>query len=444
MSLLAIGVSHRSAPIDLVERVVAGIGTPQQLRREVSAQEDVSEVVVITTCNRVEVYTEAETFHGALAQVGALLSTAAGLPIDALAEHFYVHYEDRAVSHLFALACGLDSMAVGESQILGQIRQALAKAQEGGDAAGALNPLFQQALRLGKRAHSETSIDQVSRSLVSLALERSRPHLPDLSRASAVVVGAGSMAGLATATLTRSGVGELTVVNRTRSRADRLAAGYGARAGDWDDLGELIASADLVLTCTGAQDVVIGADTAAAAMAAPSRGRGRDLVLIDLAMPHDVEPAAERVPGVHLFGLAQLQQGQTQDSGGADAVGQVRELVAGEVAEYLAGRRANRVGPTLAALRARASEVVEAELSRLDRKAPGLDPAQAAEVRRTVQRVVDKLLHTPTVRVRELAGQGQTEQGSEDYAGVLRELFDLDARDVAAVATPPRTAGELR
>lgn len=449
MSLLAIGVSHRTAPIDLVERVVAGIGSAADLRREVGSQEDISEVVVLTTCNRVEVYTEAETFHGALSQVGGLLAATADLPMDALAEYFYVHYEDRAVSHLFSLACGLDSMAVGESQILGQLRQALAQAQEAGDAAAALNPLFQRALRLGKRAHSETSIDQVSQSLVSLALDRAAEYLPDLSEVRAVVVGAGSMSALATATLSRAGVGGLTVVNRTLERAERLAAGYGAVAAQWERMAELISEADLVLTCTGAQGLVISADLVRQATA----GREGDLVLIDLAMPHDVAPEVVDVPGVHLLGLAQLQEQSDSDTASSvghasaeQAVEQVRDLVSGEVAEHLLSRRSNRVGPTVAALRARASEVVESELQRLGRKAPDLDPVQSAEVRRTVQRVVDKLLHTPTVRVRELAGREVREPGehrSEDYAGVLRELFDLDARDVAAVATPPSAVGEL-
>lgn len=441
MSLLTIGVSHRSASIELVERVAAGIGSADDLRGAVSGQEDVSEVVVLATCNRVEVYTEADTFHGALAQVSGLLARAADLPLDDLAEHFYVHYEDRAVSHLFSLACGLDSMAVGESQILGQLRQALARSQDAGDAAGGLNPLFQQALRLGKRAHSETSIDQVSQSLVSLALRRAADRVPDLSTARAVVVGAGSMAGLATATLRRAGVADLVVVNRTMERADRLAESYAARSAHWAALPEVIAGADLVLACTGAQDLVIGADQL---IDVDSR-RERPLVLIDLAMPHDIDPAVADLPGVDLIGLAQLQEESqsSENPATADVVDHVRDLVAGEVAEYLASRRANRVGPTVAALRARANQVVDAELERLERKAPDLDPTQAAEVRRTVQRVVDKLLHTPTVRVREMVGQGLGEQGSEDYAGVLRELFDLDARDVAAVATPPQATGEI-
>lgn len=448
MSLLTIGVSHRTAPIELVERVVAGIGSTTDLRSVVSSQEDVSEVVVLATCNRVEVYTEAETFHGALAQVGGLLARAAGLPLDALADHFYVHYEDRAVSHLFSLACGLDSMAIGESQILGQLRRALADSQDAGDAAAALNPLFQQALRLGKRAHSETAIDQVSQSLVSLALDRAGQHLVNLNEISAVVVGAGSMSGLAVSTLGRAGITDLTVVNRTRERADRLAATYQASAADWTELADLLASADLVLTCTGSQDLIVSAD-----MVAQARGARTDpLVLIDLAMPHDVDPAVAELPGVHLWGLAQLQAETDPVTGSGSglstaletgAVEQVRDLISGEVAEYLAARRAQRVGPTLAALRARATQVLEAELHRFDRKVPDLDPEQAAEVRRTVQRVVDKLLHTPTVRVKELAGRGVSAEHSEDYASVLRELFDLDARDVAVVATPPRTVGEL-
>lgn len=438
MSLLTVGISHRTAPMSLVEQVVFGTGGESRLEARVVQQEDVAEAVVVSTCNRVEVYTEAETFHGALAQVGEAIAGAAGIPLEQLTEHLYVHYEDRAVSHLFSLACGLDSMAVGEAQVLGQVRDALGGAQRSGHAGPVLNHLFQQALRVGKRAHTETSIDRVSRSLVTLALEQVAEHLPDPSRARTVVIGAGAMSGLAAATLTRAGVPDLTVVNRTRVHAERLAHRHGAEAGDWDQLDRLVGEADLVISCTGARETVLAADRVAAAR----RGSDRPLAVIDLAMPHDVERDVGQLAGVRLWGLAELQERADREApeGSGEAttgpVREVRDLVTAEVAAYLAARRMQSVAPTVTALRRRAAEVVDGELQRLRHRLPELPESQEREVRQALHRVVDKLLHTPTVRIKELAGRdGDARQG--DYAAALRDLFDLDPRDVATVSAPP-------
>jgi len=438
MSLLVVGISHRTAPMSVVEQVVLGAaaGGPG-LRARIHGQEDVSEAVVVTTCNRLEVYTEAETFHGAVAQVGDTLATAAGVPLEELTEHLYVHYEDRAVSHLFSLTCGLDSMAVGERQVLGQVRAALSEAQDDGHAGTVLNPLFQHALRVGKKAHTETALDRVSHSLVSLALEQVSAHLPEPPEVRAVLIGAGAMSGLAAATLERAGVCDLVVVNRTRSHADRLVQRYGGRAAEWTELDQLVGAADLVITTTGAPGTVLDAQRVTTARG----GRSQPLAVIDLAMPHDVDPAVGQLPDVRLWGLAQLQeQAATLPPGGGageKVLDEVHDLVTGEVAAYLAARRVHEVGPTVAALRARAAQVVEAELHRLGQRLPDLPEQQAAEVRRAVQRVVDKLLHTPTVRVKELAGSGPSGPPYGDYAAALRELFDLDPHDVATVSAPP-------
>ncbi len=430
MSTLIVGLSYRSAPIDLLEQVAS---QPQavELVTRLRAEDDISEVVVVATCNRVEVIVEAETFHGALRAVGEQLSVVSEIALDDLSDHLYVHYEDRAVCHLFELACGLDSMAVGESQILGQLRQALATGQRSGSVGPALNPLFQQALRVGKRAHAVTDIDVVARSLVGVGLEHAAAVLPDLSRARAVVLGAGAMSGLALAGLARAGVQDCTVLNRTRIRAERLVQVHVGRARDWSDLEQVLAAADLVVSCTGSVGHVLSTELLQRARA----GRAEPMVLLDLALPRDIAPSAGEQPGVHLWSLGELQADTTGPGapGEHPAVREVRDLVTGEVAAYLTDRRAERVAPTVAALRARAGEVIDLEYDRLLQRLPDLSAAQRAEVRRTVQRVVDKLLHTPTVRVKAL----QSGDGAGDYAHALRELFDLDPREVAVVTTPP-------
>ncbi|MBA2694969.1 MAG: glutamyl-tRNA reductase [Actinobacteria bacterium] len=438
MSTLIVGLSHYSAPFEILERVALGPEAGTALVSRLRSHDDISEVVVLATCNRVEVVVEAETFHGALHAVGEQLSTVTGVGLDTLSEHLYVHYEDRAVCHLFELACGLDSLAVGESQVLGQLRGALAAGQQTGDVGPVLNPLLQQALRVGKKAHAVTDIDVVARSLVGLGLEHAARVLSDLSRARAVVIGAGAVSGLALAILGRAGVSDLTVVNRTRLRATRLAGLHEGRVAEWSDLGQVLSSADLVVSCTGSTGHVLPAGLLAHARA----DRADPVVVLDLALPRDVAPETADQPGVHLWSLADLQ-GDTTGRGAErtehPAVREVRDLVTAEVAAYLTQRREQRVAPTVAALRARAGEVVDLEYARLMQRLPGLGQAEQAEVRRTVQRVVDKLLHTPTVRVKTL----QSGDGAGDYANALRELFDLDPREVTVVSTPPASGPEV-
>ena len=433
MSLLVVGVSHRSAPLDLLERASLDGPRALHLASGVVGLDDVGEALVLTTCNRTEVYVEALSFHGAVAQVGGALAAATGVDLTELTEHLYVHYEDRAVDHLFSLACGLESMARGESEIRGQRRQTLRVGQRSSHAGAVLNPLFQQALRVGKRAHAETGLDQVARSLVGVGLARSAQVLGSLEGRRAVVVGAGAMSGLAAASLSRVGLAELTIVNRTAERADRLALAHGGVARDWGELGEVIARADLVLTCTGATNHVITTDVLTGA-----DRTDRPLVLLDLAMPRDVEPAVGELPGVTVWGLGDLSGPAGVGEHATDAVlATVRDLVTGEVAAYLATRRSEQVVPALAVLRSRATAVAEAELERLDQKLPDLTQEHRAEVHQSVRRILEKILHRPTVRAKELAAHDQ--DGS--YVALLQELFDLDPRETAAVDRPPSVSG---
>ena len=429
MSLLVIGLSHHSAPIALLEAVAgAPAGT---LAHRVAASDAVGESVVLVTCNRLEVYAEALTFHGAVAAIGEALAEVADVDRTELTAHLYVHFEDRAVAHAFAVAAGLDSMAVGEAQVLGQLRDALRAGQRAGTVGESLNSLLQQALRVGKRAHHETAIDTVSRSLVEAGLDEAERVLGDLSTRTVLVVGAGGMSSLAATTAARRGVGGLVVANRTLARGERLAETTGGRAVAMERLVESIADADVVISSTGSAQYLVGADLVSASAARSARDR----VFVDLALPHDVDPAVADLPGTTLIGLAELGAAL---AAGADVetlpeVQAVRDLVTGEVAGYVASRMVKSVAPTVAALRSRAAAVVASEMERLDHRLPDLDDATRQEFQHAVHRVVEKLLHTPTVRVKELTSEGH----GEDYAAALRELFDLDPHTVAAVSTPP-------
>ncbi|MGW3090794.1 glutamyl-tRNA reductase [Streptomyces sp. NPDC001108] len=493
MSLLVVGLSHRSAPVSVLERASLSADTRDKLLQDTLAAEPAAEAAVLATCNRIELYADVDKFHAGVAELSTLLARHSGVGLDELTPYLYVHYEDRAVHHLFSVACGLDSMVVGEGQILGQIKDTLAVGQELHTAGRLLNDLFQQALRVGKRAHSETGIDRAGQSLVTFGLEQLAVggDVADWAGGKrALVIGAGSMSSLAAATLARTGVAEIVVANRTRARADRLVeilaqpggTGVVARAVEMADVCDELTRADIVVSCTGATGLVLTAEAVAGALGleaapavetpaveipavsvvpasadvdrhaawvenaagsgagtvrqavrratVPAQGAGPvRLALLDLAMPRDIDGEAARLDGVRLVDIESLAEASADAPMAAD-VDQVRTIVSDEVAAFGAAQRAAHITPTVVALRTMAAGVVAGEIARLDGRLPDLDEKQRAEITQTVRRVVDKLLHAPTVRVKQLA----SEPGGAGYADALRELFDLDPQTVAAVS----------
>jgi glutamyl-tRNA reductase len=458
VSVLVVGLSHKSAPVATLERAAVGGDTLVKLLRDVVQAEPVAEAFVVSTCNRVEVYAEVDRFHGGVTAICELLARHCGLPPHELTQHLYVHYEDRAVSHLLAVAAGLDSMVVGEDQILGQVRSAVKLAAEHGTAGRVLGELGQLALRTGKRARAETGIGRAGLSLLSAAVELAAARLappspvgpvletPEtletpgtpgtpgsrdaLAGRDVLIVGAGSMSALAAATAARSGAASIVVANRTREHAERLAATVSTTVTKITGLADLpaaMAAADILISCTGAAGHVITRDMVSAALTA--RKAPGPLVILDLAMPRDVEPAAASLPGVVLIGMNQLSEHATAIRD--DDVTAVRAILEAELAGYQSAMDAARVAPTVVALRAKAAKVVDGELARLAGRLSADDLSGHAldEIAQTVRRVVDKLLHAPTVRVKELAGS----PGGEEYAAALRVLFDLDPRAVEAV-----------
>ncbi|OWA06374.1 glutamyl-tRNA reductase [Streptomyces sp. CS227] len=442
MSLLVVGLSHRSAPVSILERAALSADAQAKLLQDALAVEPVTEASVLATCNRIELYADVDKFHAGVAEVSTLLARHSGVSLDELTPYLYVHYEDRAVHHLFSVACGLDSMVVGEGQILGQIKDSLATAQRLHTAGRLLNDLFQQSLRVGKRAHSETGIDRAGQSLVTFGLEQlaQGEQVADWAvKKRALIIGAGSMSSLAAATLARAGVQEIVVANRTLERAERLAEilaqpggaaaaeGFAARAVPMASVSGELARADIAVSCTGATGLVLTAEAVAAAVA--GRTDGDPLTLLDLAMPRDVDAAVHRVAGARLVDIESLAEASADAPMAAD-VDAVRTLVSEEVAAFGAAQRAAHITPTVVALRTMAADVVAGEMGRLRGRLPDLGEREQAEITQTVRRVVDKLLHAPTVRVKQLA----QEPGGAGYADALRTLFDLDPQTVAAVS----------
>jgi len=452
MSVLVVGLSHKSAPVALLERAAVTGDARSKLLHDVHSSEYVAGTFVVSTCNRVEVYADVAKFHGGVSVISELLARHAGIDLAQLTRHLYVHYEERAVHHLFGVSCGLDSMVAGEGQILGQVRQAVKYSQELGTLGRLLADLGRLALHAGKRAHSETGIDRAGASMVSVAvdlavgrlwpggpLDRAQP----LAGVRTLVVGAGSMSALAATTAARGGAAQIVVANRTPAKAQRLATSVQAITAGLAELPRLIAEADLVISCTGAPGIVITADMARDALAACNAvgGTARDgrgpVVFIDLALPRDVDPALDGLPGAVVIGLDDI--GAASRAGAADAnaagvrrdvdIAAVRRIVGEEVAAHASAVHAARVTPTVVALRAKAAKVVDAELIRLAGRLTGPASHELDEIAQAMRRVVDKLLHAPTVRVKELAGS----PGGDAYAAALRELFDLDPKAVEAV-----------
>lgn len=440
MSILLFGVSHRSAPVSVLEQISINESDQTKIVDKLLQSPLVTEAMVLSTCNRVEVYAVVDAFHGGLAAIGQVLSDHSGMSMGDLTKYAYVRYSEAAVEHLFAVTGGLDSAVIGEQQVLGQVRRAYAAAEANRTVGRILHELAQRALSVGKRVHSETGIDAAGASVVSVALGLAERKLGGLSGRTAVVIGAGAMGALSSSHLTRAGIGQIVVLNRSLPRAQRLVrkireSGVPAQAMTLDRLGDALADADVVVSCTGAVSPVVSLADVHHALAASRRDEAtHPLVICDLGMPRDVDPAVAGLPGVWVVDVDRIQREPAAHATTAD-VDAARHIVATEVAAYLAGQRMAEVTPTVTALRQRAADVVEAELLRLENRLPGLESAQREEVARTVRRVVDKLLHAPTVRIKQLASA----PGGDSYAEALRELFELDQTAVDAVAT----AGEL-
>ena len=434
MSVLLFGVSHRSAPVSVLEQLSTDESDQAKIVDKVLQSSLVTEAMVLSTCNRVEVYAVVEAFHGGLSVIGQVLSEHSGMGLGDLTKYAYVRYAEAAVEHLFAVASGLDSAVIGEQQVLGQVRRAYATAEANHTVGRTLHELAQRALSVGKRVHSETGIDAAGASVVSVALDMAEARLGGLAgrtrrrRRRRVDGRAGGRAPGAGGYRPRPRREPLAAARRSGSRRTCASTASRPRPSRLDDIcrhagrrrrrGELYRRR--------AAGGVAGRRAPRAARRAPNTAQ---LVICDLGMPRDVDPAVAGLPGVYVVDMDRIQREPSARAAASDAEA-ARAIVAAEVANYLAGQRMAEVTPTVTALRQRAADVVEAELLRLDNRLPGLEATHRDEVARTVRRVVDKLLHAPTVRVKQLASA----PGGDSYAEALRELFELDPQAVDAVA----------
>jgi glutamyl-tRNA reductase len=430
--VFVVGANYRSAPLELLERLAIDADRRPKALAGLLDLEHVHEAVVVSTCNRVEVYVAISRFHGAAADARRFLADFNGLDLGELTDHLYDYYEERAVQHLFAVAAGVDSMVVGEAQILGQVRQAFQAAQAERSAGPVLSALFARAIKVGRRARRETGIGAGLASTVTVGLRVATGQLDGLAGRRVLLVGAGGLARLAGRALREAGAGELVVANRTMATGTALARALGGRAVPLDAVAGELAAADLVVAATAGTTPTVTAETVAAAMATreragPFRSPGRPgpsgpLVVLDLGVPRDVEPAVRDLPGVVLADLDALRAVLETDEGPRREVERVRALIGQETAAFMGGQREARLAPTIRVLRARAEQVRQRELAKASTRLADLDAGQRAAVEAVTRGLVNKLLHDPMVRGKTLAARPD----GDLYVTALRELYGLD------------------
>jgi len=420
VSFIVVGLNHRTVPLPVLERVTVPAALVPKALRDLAGREYLAEVALLSTCNRTEVYALCTKFHPGVADATDFLAEQAGMGSADLGEHVYSYYDEAAVAHLFGVAAGVDSVILGEGQILGQVRDALRVAEEEGTAQQGLARIFRHAIEVGKRSRAETGIGRGAVSLSSAAVALAAERLGSLVERRVLVLGAGEMGEGMARSLAGSGVAEVAVAGRGTERSTELAIRVGGRAIPIEQLPQALVAADLVLTSTGAVEVVITQEEAEVAM---QRRFGRPLLIIDIAVPRDVDPGVADVPGVTLLDMDDLKAfAESSMDRRRREVARVRRIISAELERMRAGRTAREVAPLVSALRSRGEDIRLAELERFRSKLDAVDPRTAEAIEALTRGIVAKLLHEPTVRVKDAAGSGR----GDLYADALSALFGLD------------------
>jgi glutamyl-tRNA reductase len=423
VSLVVVGLNHRNAPVDLLERMAVPARALPKALHALVAREHLAEVVLVSTCNRTEVFARTTLFHPGIDDVRHFLADTAGLDPDALADLLYTFHDDAAVAHLFAVAAGLDSMIIGEHEILGQVREAWRIAEHEGTTGPLLSRTFRHAVEVGKRARTETEIGRHAVSVSSAAVTLAAERLGSLEGRRVLVLGAGEMGESMAIALAGAGVGEIVVANRTPSRGRALAERVGGRAVGLDDVPDVLVTADVLLSSTGADQILIERADVELVM---QRRDGRALLVVDVAVPRDVDPGVAQVFGVTLLDIDALRAlGEQSLQQRRAEIGRVREIITAELERYRIERSAREVVPLVTALRERIEELRQAELERIATRHADDGDLRAA-IDSITRALVNKLLHEPTVRLKEAAGTAR----GELYADALAELFALELPDV--------------
>jgi glutamyl-tRNA reductase len=420
VSVVVVGLNHRTVPLEVLERMTVSEARLPKALHDLCTRPHVSEAVVLSTCNRTEIYVVAERYHGAVDDVRRFLSELSLLAVERFSDHLYAYHDESAVGHLFRVASGIDSVVLGEGEILGQVRRAWERARHEGAAGSVLGRLFRHAVEVGKRARSETAIARGTTSVSQAAVAMAAERLGGLAGRRVLVLGAGDMGdGMALALAAAPGRPEVLVANRTAAKATSLAARIGGTAVELASVTSALERVDVLLTSTGAPTLVLDAGDLAPVMAVRPHV---PLLVVDVAVPRDVDPEVGRLAGVTLLDMDDLRA--FAEAGVAERrreISRVQAIVTDEVERYLHSSSAEELAPLVTALRERAEELRLSEIERFRARLEGLDPRQREAVEAVTRGVLNKLLHEPTVRLKEAAGSARAER----LADALRILFDL-------------------
>lgn len=421
MSVIVVGLNHRTVPVELLERMAVPEARLTKALNDLVGREHLLEVAVLSTCNRTEIYAYCSRFHPAVGDVVEFLAEYSGAHPDDFNDHLYTYYDDAAVSHLFTVAAGLDSMIVGEGEILGQVRNAWTAAEAEKVSATLLGQVFRHAIESGKRVRTETEIGRHPVSISSAAVAVAAEHLGGLEGCRVLVIGAGDMGEGMTIAIATRGVADICVANRTVENAQELAERVGGRVAPLSALTEEFARADVVLASTGASEVLIDRGTVESIM---QERRDQRMLIVDVALPRDIDPGVGEIPGVTLLDIDDLKgYAQRSTDRRRAEIGKAREILGAEIERYREERAARIVAPIVTALHRRGEQLRAAEIDRQASRLSGLDEPTMQLIESITRGIVNKLLHEPTVRVKDNAG---TDRG-DVLADALNALFDLDA-----------------
>ena len=420
MSLVVLGVNNRAMPLDLFERFsIGGDALPKALFGVLSRR-NISEAVILSTCNRTEVYAYAEKFHGAYQDIRDFLAETAQIAPEDFNDYLYAHYEDEAIQHLFTVTCGLDSAIIGENEVQHQVKVAWERAREEGTCGSVINGAFRRALEVGKRVRTQTDISKNTSSVAQACVEMAEHHLGNFANRKIIVVGAGEVGQGVATSLKQLQAGHISFVNRSFDRAVELADMFEGEATPFQELNEILVTADVLLTSTAADSVLFDRLLLEQVM---EKRNGRDLLIVDIAVPRDVDPSVSSMEGITLFDIDALWSYRAHNplSGDAGQYNEALNIISEEVGRFLEQQSARQVAPLIAGFRNEAEEIRQAELKRFESRLSGLSDEQRDVVESLTQGILGKILHEPTVAMNEAAGSPRGDRLAE----ALRELFKI-------------------
>jgi glutamyl-tRNA reductase len=423
MSVVVVGLNHKTAPISLLERLAIAEEQSAKALHQLLNYEHVVEGVILSTCNRIEVYAGVTKFHGGAQDLRNFLAEFCHVAPEDFSDHLYTYHDEGAVRHLLRVAAGIDSLVIGESEILGQVRRAYAVAEQESATGRLLRMAFVSALRTGKRARSETGIGRNPASISSAAVDLARRAFANggLAGKSVAIIGAGKMGRLAARSLAAAGATDVVIINRSEDRARALARAFGGRVGSFDALHDILETTDIVISSTTSPATVLDRSTVSAALEA--RRRPTPLFIVDIAVPRDVDAAVGDLPGVILRDIDDLRGvAETARGTRVGEVSAVEAIIAEELNRFMSWERAGASAPIAAALRAKGERITAAEIDRIGAELESMTPRQRAAVEQLAHRVAAKVLHGPLSKAKELAGSAQ----GHLYLVAVRELFELD------------------